>query len=339
MCEYYYLIRLLSKAGGEALQYKGTYKGLNDITKSYLDSKTNKMILSLIFILVLVITTFIATFKLIGVSKDEIYLSKEEIQNYINIADELSKDGYQINWQEIASINFVLNNESFEINENNITKIEDVLLKKDKDGNVVGINNFKDSIKRLNFNSEQVELASKNLKTLKNNYINDKLPKDEEKLEFIESVSEIAFDNYKNYGVLPSITISQAILESGWGESTLSEEYNNLFGIKADSRWSGKTAELETKENYDDVIVGAFRAYDSFKSSIRDHGKFLYENERYAKNGLFEGKTYKEQAQALENAGYSTAKDEEGNLIYADKLIRVIQENNLMLYDNLVEQK
>ena len=61
-------------------------------------------------------------------------------------------------------------------------------------------------------------------------------------------------------------------------------------------------------------------------------------NETIAKD-LFEGKTYIDQAQALEDAGYSTAKDQEGNLIYADKLIRVIQENNLMFYDTNVERK
>lgn len=320
------------------MQYKGTYRGLNDIKKSYIDSKTNKMILSLIFIIVLIGTTFIATFNLMNKTNDEIYLSKEEIINYINLADELSKEGYQVNWQEVAAINSVLNNESFEINEDNIAKIRDALLKKDKNGEIIGINSFKDSIKNLKFDSNEEELANNNLKALKNNYINEKLPNDKEKLEFIENVYEVAIDNYNDYGILPSITISQAILESGWGESTLSEEYNNLFGIKADNRWSGETAQLETKENYDDVIVGSFRAYDSFKSSIRDHGKFLYENERYRNNGFFEGKTYKEQAQALENAGYSTAKDEDGNLIYADKLIRVIQENNLMLYDKIEKQ-
>lgn len=321
------------------MQYKGTYRGLNDIKKSYIDSKTNKMILSLIFIIVLIGTTFIATFNLMNKTNDEIYLSKEEIINYINLADELSKEGYQVNWQEVAALNSVLNNESFEISEDNIAKIGDALLKKDKNGEIIGINSFKDSIKNLKFNSNQEELANNNLKALKNNYINEKLPKDKEKLEFIENVYEVAIDNYNDYGILPSITISQAILESGWGESTLSEEYNNLFGIKADNRWSGETAQLETKENYDDVIVGSFRAYDSFKSSIRDHGKFLYENERYRNNGLFEAKNYKEQAQALENAGYSTAKDEDGNLIYGDKLIRVIQENNLMLYDTEVKRK
>ncbi len=320
------------------MQYRGTYRGLNDIKKSYIDSKTNKLFLSLIFIMVLIGTTFIATFNLKEKSKDEIHLSKDQIISYINLADELSKEGYQINWQEVAAINSVLNNESFEIKEDNISKIGEALIKKDKNGKVIGINTFKVSIKNLKFNSNQEELANNNLKALENNYINEKLSKDEEKIEFIKNIYEVAIDNYKDYGILPSITISQAILESGWGDSTLSEEYNNLFGIKADNRWSGNTAEIETKENYDDVIVGAFRAYDNFKSSIRDHGKFLYENERYRNNGLFEGKNYKEQAQALEDAGYSTAKDEEGNLIYADKLIRVIQENNLMLYDKIAKQ-
>lgn len=320
------------------MQYKGTYKGLNDVKESYINSKTNKLFFSIIFIGVLIVTTFIATFKLIDKVDYEISLSKDEILSYINLADKLSEKGYQVNWQELAALNFVLNNESFNINEEKIKKISEALFKTDKSGEVIAINSFKESIENLRFNYSEEELANKTLKALSNNYINENLAKNKERLDFIEKVYEVAIDNYKEYGILPSITISQAILESGWGESTLSEDYNNFFGIKADSRWNGETVEIETKENYDDVIVGSFRAYDSFETSIRDHGKFIYENERYRNSGLFEGKTYKEQAQALEEAGYSTAKDEEGNLIYADKLIRVIQENNLMLYDRIVEQ-
>ena len=320
------------------MQYKGTYKGLNEVKESYINSKTNKLFFSIIFIVVLIVTTFIATFKLIDKVDYEISLSKEEILSYINLADEISENGYQVNWQELAAINFVLNNESFNINEDNIKIISEALFKTDKSGEVIAINSFKESIENLRFNYSEEELANRTLKALSNNYINENLAKNKERLDFIEKVYEVAIDNYKDYGILPSITISQAILESGWGESTLSEDYNNFFGIKADNRWSGKTAEIETKENYDDVIVGSFRAYDSFKASIRDHGKFLYENERYRNSGLLEGKTYKEQAQSLEDAGYSTAKDEEGKLIYADKLIRVIQENNLMLYDKIAKQ-
>ena len=320
------------------MQYKGTYRGINNFGESIKENRVRKLILSLIFIITLIATVIIATSNLINNFNDNIILSKEEIQNYINITDDLSKDSYQLNWQEVAAINSAMNNGSFEINNDNINKIANALIKKDTDGNAVGINTFKSALKSLKLNSEQEDMAINNLKALRNNYINEKVSKDSSKLEFIESVSEVAYDNYKSYGILPSITISQAILESGWGESKLSSEYNNLFGIKADSRWSGKSVEIETKENYDDVIVGAFRAYDSFKASIKDHGKFLYENDRYANSGLFEGRTYKEQAQALENAGYSTSKDEEGNLIYADKLIRVIQENNLMFYDTIAQR-
>lgn len=320
------------------MQYKGTYRGINNFGESIKENRVRKLILSLIFIITLIATVIIATSNLINNFNDNIILSKEEIQNYINITDDLSKDSYQLNWQEVAAINSAMNNGSFEINNDNINKIANALIKKDTDGNAVGINTFKSALKSLKLNSEQEDMAINNLKALRNNYINEKVSKDSSKLEFIESVSEVAYDNYKSYGILPSITISQAILESGWGESKLSSEYNNLFGIKADSRWSGKSVEIETKENYDDVIVGAFRAYDSFKASIKDHGKFLYENDRYANSGLFEGRTYKEQAEALENAGYSTSKDEEGNLIYADKLIRVIQENNLMFYDTIAQR-
>lgn len=320
------------------MQYKGTYRGINNFGESIKENRVRKLILSLIFIITLIATVIIATSNLINNFNDNIILSKEEIQNYINVTDDLSKDSYQLNWQEVAAINSAMNNGSFEINNDNINKIANALIKKDTDGNAVGINTFKSALKSLKLNSEQEDMAINNLKALRNNYINEKVSKDSSKLEFIESVSEVAYDNYKSYGILPSITISQAILESGWGESTLSSEYNNLFGIKADSRWSGKSVEIETKENYDDVIVGAFRAYDSFKASIKDHGKFLYENDRYENSGLFEGRTYKEQAQALENAGYSTSKDEEGNLIYADKLIRVIQENNLMFYDTIAQR-
>lgn len=298
-----------------------------------------KISLSLVFIIVFIITMFLATFKLLNKFENNIALSKEEIKSYIDITDKLSEVGYQLNWQEVASINSALNNGNFEINNENINNIANSFFKKDKEGNIIGINSFKVAIKNLDLDNEREALAKENLEKIKGNYINEELINDRNKLGFIESISAVALDNYKNYGILPSITISQAILESGWGESTLSSKYNNLFGIKADSRWNGKKVEMETKENYDDVIVGAFRAYDNVNSSIEDHGRFLYENERYGANGLFQGKTYIDQAQALEDAGYSTAKDEDGNLIYADKLIRVIQENNLMFYDTNVERK
>ena len=320
------------------MEYKGTYKGIGDYKESYSKNIMKKIILSVTFIITLMVTIVFITAEYLNKSSKETILSNEEIIKYINISDDLSAGGIQLNWQEIAAVNGAIADGNFEINGENINNIVNSFYNKDASGNVVELKKFKAAIKALNLSSEQEEKANEYLEGLKNNYIHRELIMDNSKLQFIDKVSEVAYDNYKSYGILPSITIAQAILESGWGESTLSSKYNNLFGIKADERWSGDSIDLETKENYDDVIIGAFRSYGDIKSSIKDHGKFLYENERYSANGLFQAKGYKEQAQALENAGYSTAKDEEGNLIYGDKLIRVIQENNLMLYDTKVQR-
>ena len=183
-----------------------------------------------------------------------------------------------------------------------------------------------DSKKQEN-NIEESNLDTTNKKVYSNIYI------DSENMTFIENISEGAISNYNKYGILPSITMAQAILESGWGNSELAVIHNNLFGIKADLRWNGAVATIVTNENYNDSIVANFRKYDSINESIEDHGKFLYENSRYAEYGLFDGKDYKAQAQALEDAGYSTVKNENGESIYADKLISLIEKYSLMQYD------
>ena len=151
--------------------------------------------------------------------------------------------------------------------------------------------------------------------------------------KFVELIKDKALENYKDYGILPSVTISQAIVESDWGNSTLASEYNNLFGIKADENWKGNVVNFETNENYDDIIHSNFRAYDNVEDSIEDHGKFLFENSRYRENGFFDSKDYKSQAKALEESGYATVKNEEGELIYSEILIQVIEDNNLYEYD------
>lgn len=155
----------------------------------------------------------------------------------------------------------------------------------------------------------------------------------EEKIEFIKAIKAGAIYNYEEYGILPSITVAQAILESGWGQSKLSKDSNNIFGIKADNSWDGESIEVMTSENYNDKIKAKFRKYNSITDSIKDHGKFLSENKRYEENGLFNSKNYKKQAQALEDAGYSTKKDKYGNRIYADMLIDIIQKYNLEKLD------
>ena len=156
---------------------------------------------------------------------------------------------------------------------------------------------------------------------------------DMQREDFIKMVEPMAVDVYEEYGIYPSVVISRAAIESDWGKSGLSKEGFNLFGIKADKSWDGKTISMTTKEGYDDTEEAAFRKYRSFKESIYDYGKFLKENKRYEKAGLFKAKNAKEQAQILENAGYATKENSKGELVYADVLINVIDNYELEKID------
>lgn len=146
--------------------------------------------------------------------------------------------------------------------------------------------------------------------------------------EFIQRIAPGAIETQKKYGVFASISIAQAILESGWGKSAIG---NNLFGIKADSSWSGEYVECGTKE-YDGggaySTTAKFRAYSNWGESVEDHGKFLKDNSRYAKAGLFSAKDYIGQAYALKSAGYATDPN------YPMMLIELIQKYGLNQYDN-----
>lgn len=118
-------------------------------------------------------------------------------------------------------------------------------------------------------------------------------------------------------GILPATQISQAIVESSgkigkvWlvGGSSLAKDYNNLHGIKAGKSWKGKIVNLKTREVFngkDVTITDAFRVYDNEKQSMADHVNFLLTNPRYEKAGVFKAKTVKQQAEALQKAGYAT---------------------------------
>ena len=127
--------------------------------------------------------------------------------------------------------------------------------------------------------------------------------------EFIDAVASVAMDTHKEYGIYPSVTIAQAILESAWGKSGLAIQANNLFGIKADSSWKGPILELPTIEHVNGGIIhiiSKWRVYEKWEDSVLDHGKFLRENPRYEKAGVFESANYKEQVMAIHNAGYAT---------------------------------
>lgn len=145
---------------------------------------------------------------------------------------------------------------------------------------------------------------------------------------FIQKISRGAVEGMRKYGILPSVTMAQAILESGWGESGLTKASNNLFGIKAGGSWSGAVVNYPTKEYVNGQYVDTtadFRAYDSLDASMEDHGAFLAGLSRYA--NIVGVKDYKAVCQLLQKDGYATAPN------YAGSLIALIEHYNLDAYD------
>lgn len=70
-----------------------------------------------------------------------------------------------------------------------------------------------------------------------------------------------------------SVMIAQAIVESGWGNSTLASAPNyNLFGIKGS--YNGQSVTMPTSEYVNGqwiTVNAAFRKYPSYKESLQDN--------------------------------------------------------------------
>lgn len=144
-------------------------------------------------------------------------------------------------------------------------------------------------------------------------------------LDYIERYKDIAMREMQEYKIPASITLAQGILESGNGNSELAKKSNNHFGIKCHKDWKGK------RTYHDDDAKGeCFRVYNSPEDSYRDHSKFLANGQRYA--FLFDLKItdYKGWAKGLKKAGYATLP------VYANVLIKYIEDYNLTQYDQMV---
>lgn len=145
---------------------------------------------------------------------------------------------------------------------------------------------------------------------------------------FIESVAQGAINGWTKYGVLPSVTVAQAILESGWGQSALSTQAHNLFGIKGS--YNGQYVTMQTREVYNGqsyYIYDNFRKYANNSESVEDHGNFLYSNSRYA--NLLGDQSYASVARKLQADGYATDPS------YASSLIKLVEIYNLTQLDNI----
>ena len=152
-----------------------------------------------------------------------------------------------------------------------------------------------------------------------------------QKTAFISKVAKVVQILAPKYEIkVASPIIAQCIVESGWGESRLAKEYYNFFGIKAGTKWNGKSVNLQTNEEFEpgitSTITDAFRVYDSMEEGIQGYFD-LIQLKRYANlKGVTDPVEY---CNLIKRDGYATDSK------YVDTLLAVIKENNLTQYDTL----
>lgn len=146
---------------------------------------------------------------------------------------------------------------------------------------------------------------------------------------FINQHSTRAIEYANRANLFPSVMMAQAILESGWGSSSLSKPpYHQLFGIKGNN-FSGSTVTMPTREwivdrNHKDggyyiTINAEFRVYASYDQAFSDQTNFLTVNSRYRNVFRNQSATYRDATRALQSAGYATDPE------YANKLNALIE--------------
>lgn len=149
--------------------------------------------------------------------------------------------------------------------------------------------------------------------------------------DFINKILPEALEVQKKYNILTSITLSQSILESNWGQSELSSKYNNLFGVKASEVQKGvNLSTTEYRSGVPETVTGRFRVYDSWDESIEAHAILIahgtdWNSQQYKE--VIEADNYRDSAKGLSIDGYAT------DPAYAEKIIEIIEKYHLNKYD------
>lgn len=137
-------------------------------------------------------------------------------------------------------------------------------------------------------------------------------PAFEQPKDFVSALTADAKRVQEKINVPFEVVIAQAALETGWGQKVIKTESgtssNNLFNIKADSRWAGDKTHKETLEFENGAMVKKrepFRVYDSIGQSVNDYVNLLTGSERY-QGALEKSENVEQFLHGLQSAGYAT---------------------------------
>ena len=147
--------------------------------------------------------------------------------------------------------------------------------------------------------------------------------------KFLDEIAPLIQKTAPEYDIrVVSPVIAQAILESGWNRSKLSKMYHNYFGLKCGSRWTGKSVNLTTSEEYTPgthtTIKDCFRVYYSMLDGVRGYFEFIQLDRYRNLRGIADPEEY---LKTIKADGYATSST------YVSDLMRVIETYDLRKYD------
>jgi flagellum-specific peptidoglycan hydrolase FlgJ len=156
-----------------------------------------------------------------------------------------------------------------------------------------------------------------------------------EQLDWLKQMAPAAQAADVKWGVPASVTLAQAILESAWGQSKLTRQANNYFGIKAEHLNVPNTyVEFPTMEyefGEKKQVTAGFEKYPDAAACFVDHAQLLHDAPRY-QPAMRAAKSPQAFAQMLKTCGYSTSPT------YAPMLTALMNEFDLYQYDNPLPQ-
>ena len=138
--------------------------------------------------------------------------------------------------------------------------------------------------------------------------------------EYISFFRPVAIKEMNRIGIPASITLAQAILESGFGNSELAMNANNHFGLKCKPEWRGATYELG---------ASCYKKYSDAFESYKDHSNHIKSRKWYASLFNLKITDYKSWAFGLKKAGYAQ------DPYYAYHLIQIIDYYKFNKLDSL----
>lgn len=133
-------------------------------------------------------------------------------------------------------------------------------------------------------------------------------------------------EQMRRYGIPASVTLAQGIIESGNGNSTLSQTANNHFGVKGTYNGAYVLAN-------DDHPNEKFKKYDSVEQSYEDHSKVLMADRYQRYVGQLAHDDYKGWAAGIKKGGYASS------ATYDSMVVSVIEANNLQRFDQMVMEQ